>query len=101
MNKKINCIGVAKKQFLEDLQKDIDFLNFKKTSFNVKECYSYGVINAAYNNFVLNNIGVASESLISEYQKQISSQRFLHLFYREVATGVNRAVIATFNLNLK
>lgn len=71
-NKKINGLVLAKQQFVKDLQKDIDFISYKQRAYNEKELRNYGTVNAVENRFELNKVGLASESLISQYKKEIS-----------------------------
>ena len=74
MNKKTNGIISAKQQFLQDLQNDTDFLIYKQKGYNEKERRNYGTINATQTRYELNLVGLATESLISQYKKQISCQ---------------------------
>lgn len=65
---KTNKIVLAKKQFMEDLQKDEHFLEFKKGCI-MEDFSSYGCVTACSNAFVINHVGDAPQTLISKFQK--------------------------------
>lgn len=69
-NGKTNGLMLAKKQFLEDLKTDVDFLEHKERAYYDKSYgFSYGTMVAGVNTYVLNIITPSSETLISQYLK--------------------------------
>lgn len=71
-NYKTNGLKLAKKQFLEDLKTDKDFIEHKERAFYDKSYgYSYGTMVAGVNVYVLNIITPSSETLISQYLKSL------------------------------
>jgi len=58
--KKYN-LNEAKKCFLNDLKNDKDFIEYKKNSIG------YGTLISTVNTFCLNNVGLASQSLITKF----------------------------------
>lgn len=67
-NPKTLEINKAKKQFNEDLAKDVDFIEFKK------RCVQYGTVVVTSHTFLINNISPSSQTLISQYLKELKSQ---------------------------
>ena len=64
--KKHNLV-LAKEQFLADIQKDEDYIKFKKRSFSGS--FSYGIVLACMNKFELNKVGDTSETLLTKHLK--------------------------------
>jgi hypothetical protein len=63
---------LAKKQFLEDLQNDKDFLEHKEKAYYDKSYgFSYGTMVAGVNVYVLNIITPSSQTLISQFLKSL------------------------------
>jgi hypothetical protein len=71
-NYKTNGLMLAKKQFLEDLQNDKDFLEHKEKAYYDKSYgFSYGTMVAGVNVYVLNIITPSSQTLISQFLKSL------------------------------
>jgi len=72
-NGKDKGLKLAKKQFLEDLRNDPDFIEHKKNSFYDKSYgLSYGTVVAGASMYVLNMVGPSSQTLISQFLKHYS-----------------------------
>ena len=69
-NHKNHGIMNAKKQFIKDLQEDVDYIGYKKRCM-VDSYVSYGCVSANLNVYLLNQIGPNSEQLIAEFMKEI------------------------------
>jgi hypothetical protein len=71
-NYKTNGLSLAKKQFLEDLKTDKDFLEHKERAYYDKSYgLSYGTMIAGVNHYVLNLVGPTSETIISQFKKSL------------------------------
>ena len=71
-NGKTNGLMLARKQFLEDLKNDKDFLEHKEKAYYDKSYgLSYGTLVAGVNVYVLNIITPSSEKLISSFLKSL------------------------------
>lgn len=66
-NSKKHSLEIAKEQFLLDIQKDEDFIKFKKRSCSGS--FSYGIVLACMNKFVLNKVGDTSQTLLKKHFK--------------------------------
>jgi len=75
-NNKTYGIELARQQFFKDLQEDPDFIVFKKRAMG-KFHFSYGVVVAGTNYFVLNKVGPRSEALVVQFLKQF--KQFNHV----------------------
>ena len=72
MNYKNKGLTLAKKQFLEDLKQDKDFIEHKENAYFDKSCgFSYGTMVAGVNVYLLNIITPSSETLISQFLKHL------------------------------
>lgn len=69
-NHKNHGIMTAKKQFINDLMKDEDYVEYKKRCM-MDSYTSYGCVSANLNVYLLNEIGPTSETLIADYLKEI------------------------------
>jgi hypothetical protein len=69
MNYKKECLMLAKKQFIIDIQKDIDFIEFKKNCYKGNSI-NYGCIVVSDSSWLL-NCGISSQTIISKYYKEI------------------------------
>jgi len=67
-NYKYHGIKDAKKQFIQDLQQDDDYIEYKKRCM-MDNYMSYGCVTANLNVYLLNEVGPTSESLIANYLK--------------------------------
>ena len=67
---KITQLLLAKKQFIEDLKQDEDFIAYKERALAPmrNQYYSYGVV-TAYNDFVLSRKTPNSQTLLLNYLK--------------------------------
>lgn len=71
-NHKTNGLLLAKKQFLEDLKTDKDFIEHKQNAhFDKSYGLSYGTMVAGVNHYVLNLVGPTSEKIISQFLKSL------------------------------
>jgi hypothetical protein len=68
-NYKYHGIKDAKKQFVQDLQQDKDYNEYKQRCM-MDNYMSYGCVSANLNVYLLNQIGPTSESLIANYLKE-------------------------------
>jgi len=69
-NHKNYGLMVAKRQFLDDLYQDNDYLEYKKRCM-IDSYTSYGCVTANLNTYLLNEVGPTCETLIAEYMKEI------------------------------
>lgn len=69
-NHKTLGIMDAKKQFIQDLYQDKDYIEYKKRCM-IDHYTSYGCVTANLNVYLLNQIGPTCETLIADYTKEI------------------------------